>query len=146
MRKALCVLSLAAATALAASSAQARYARHSYSYEPAYGYAYSPAPVDATVGVVGGTVFGLGLSEGWWGPTLASATFPTTVAGAAAVGGVAGIGGIALVDAVLQPCRGFHAMLDLNEQYCASLNAQQLRHVQRVSSRSHYRHRRYAAR
>lgn len=133
MRKMLCGLSLAAATALAVSSAQAA---------PEYTYQDAVGPTAATVGVVGGTVFGLGLSEGWFGPTLAGATFPTTVAGAAAVGGVAGIGGIALVDAALQPCRGFHAMLGLNQQYCAEQNAQQLRQVrraQRVGSRSHSR-------
>jgi hypothetical protein len=129
MRKILCVISLAAATALTSATAQAaRYERDSYI-----------APAEATAGVVGGTVLGLGLSEGWIGPTVAGATLPTTVVGAATVGGVAGIGGIALIDSVVQPCRGFHAIFDLNHDYCAQLNGQQLRHAQRVSSRTHHR-------
>lgn len=139
MRKLVCALSLAAATTLAVSSAQAA---------PEYTYQDASGATAATVGVVGGTVFGLGLSEGWFGPTLAGATFPTTVAGAAAVGGVAGIGGIALVDAALQPCRGFHAMFGLNREYCASLNSQQIRRVQhqrRVGSNARHRER-YATR
>ncbi len=41
------------------------------------------------IGAVGGTVVGLGLTEGWWGasPAIAGAAVPTSVAGAAAVGG-----------------------------------------------------------
>jgi hypothetical protein len=129
MRKILCVISLAAATAMTSATAQAaRYERDSY-----------VAPAEATAGVVGGTVLGLGLSEGWIAPGIAGATLPTTVAGAATVGGVAGIGGIAFLDAVFQPCRGFHAVFDLNHDYCARLNGQQLRRAQRVSSRSHHR-------
>ena len=79
------------------------------------------APV---VGAAGGAALGLGLSEGWIGPTVAGSVLPATIVGSAAIGGVAGIGGIALTDAVIQPCAGFHAMLDLNEQYCAQKNAQ----------------------
>jgi hypothetical protein len=81
------------------------------------------APV---AGAVAGTAVGLGLSEAWWGasPAIAGAALPTTAVGAAAIGGVAGIGGVALVDAAIQPCAGFHAMLDLNQQYCAQQNAQ----------------------
>jgi hypothetical protein len=138
MRKALCAFTVAVAAALTASSAQAaRYDR--------YSYPYSTAPAEATASVIGGTVVGLGVSEGWWGTTIAgagTAALPTTIAGAAAVGGVVGIGGIALIDAVVQPCRGFHAMLDLNEQYCAERNAQRLNGMQRVGSRTYYRHRR----
>ncbi len=113
MRKALYAVSIAALAAALATPALADPPRQRDYVAPA-------------VGVVGGTVMGLGLTEGWWGPTIAGTTFPTTVAGAAAVGGVAGIGGVALVDAAIQPCAGFHAMLDLNQQYCAQQNAQQI--------------------
>lgn len=95
--------------------------------------------VAPAVGVVGGTVMGLGLTEGWWGPTIAGVTFPTAAAGAAAVGGVAGIGGIALVDAAIQPCRGFHAMFMLNEGYCARLNGQQIANRERIEQPIYHR-------
>lgn len=98
--------------------------------------------VAPAVGVAGGTVMGLGLTEGWWGPTIAGTTFPTTAAGAAAIGGVAGIGGIALVDAAIQPCAGFHAMFLLNENYCAQVNAQQIAYQERVEQPANYRGRR----
>lgn len=111
MRKTLTAISIAALTAAFATSALADPPRQRDVVAPA-------------VGVAGGTVLGLGLTEGWIGPTVGAAVLPTTVAGAAAIGGVAGIGGIALTDAVIQPCAGFHAMFDLNEQYCAQQNAQ----------------------
>ncbi len=98
--------------------------------------------VAPAVGVAGGTVMGLGLTEGWWGPAIAGATFPTTAAGAAAIGGVAGIGGVALVDAAIQPCAGFHAMFLLNEDYCAQRNAQQIAYQERVEQPANYRGRR----
>lgn len=109
MRKTLCMISLAVAAALATSTAEAA------PYVDAPNYA---APAEATVGVIGGTVIGLGISEGWWGSTAAGATLPTTAAGAAALGGVAGIGAVAVVDAAVQPCRGFHAMFALNHGAC----------------------------
>ena len=108
MRKALTALSIAALAATLVLPASAA---------PLTDDPYAPA-----VGAVGGTVFGLGISEGWWGATLAGGALPTTVAGAAALGGVAGIGGVALVDAAVQPCAGFQAMLLMNEDYCAQLN------------------------
>ena len=115
MRRALYTISIAAIAATLAAPALAEPPR-----QPDY--------VAPTAGVVGGTVVGLGLTEGWWGasPAIAGTALPTTVAGAAAVGGVAGIGGIALVDAAIQPCAGFHAMFLLNQDYCARQNAQQL--------------------
>jgi len=113
MRKVLCVLSLAAAAALTASTAQA--ARY-YPY-PAYPYANRDA-AELGAGAVGGTVAGLGVSEGWWGATAAGATLPTTVAGAAALGGVAGIGVVAALDAVTEPCRGFAAIFGVNHGAC----------------------------
>jgi hypothetical protein len=108
MRKTLCMISLAAAAALATSTVEAA------PYVDAPNYA---AQAEATVGVIGGTVIGLGISEGWWGSTAAGATLPTTAAGAA-LGGVAGIGAVAVVDAAVQPCRGFHAMFALNHGAC----------------------------
>ena len=115
MRKALCAVSVAVLAAALVTPALAEPPRQQDCVAPA-------------VGVVGGTVLGLGLTEGWWGasPAIAGAALPTTAAGAAAVGGVAGIGGIALVDAAIQPCAGFHAMFLLNEDYCAQQNAQQI--------------------
>jgi hypothetical protein len=113
MRKALTAISVAALTAALAMPAFADPPRqHDY--------------VAPAAGVAGGTVLGLGLTEGWIGPTVAGAALPTTAVGAAAVGGVAGIGGVALVDAAVQPCAGFHAILDLNQQYCAQQNAQMI--------------------
>jgi hypothetical protein len=109
MRKTLFILSLAAAAAMATSAVRA---------QP---YGEQPNPT-ATAGVVSGTVIGLGVSEGWWGSTVAGATLPTTVAGAAAVGGVAGIGTVALLDSLVQPCRGFHALFDLSHGQCADGN------------------------
>ena len=115
MRRALYTISIAAIAATLAAPALAEPPR-----QPDY--------VAPTAGVVGGTVVGLGLTEGWWGasPAIAGAALPTTAAGAAAIGGVAGIGGMALVDAAIQPCAGFHALLDLNQRYCAQQNAQQI--------------------
>jgi len=63
---------------------------------------------------VTGTVIGLDVAEGRWGATAAGAALPATAAGAVAVGGVAGVGTVALIDAFVQPCRGFAA---LNGQY-----------------------------
>ena len=45
---------------------------------------------------------------------------PTTAAGAAAVGGVAGVGAVALIDAAVQPCRGFHALFGMNHDECVN--------------------------
>jgi hypothetical protein len=121
MRKALCaVFAVTLAAALAT---------------PALAAPRQPDSVAPAAGVVGGTVVGLGLTEGWWGasPAIAGTALPATTAGAAAVGGVAGIGGVALVDAAIQPCAGFHAMFLLNEQYCARLNARRLARAEHVS-------------
>jgi len=130
MRKALSAISIAAIAAALATPSLA---------EPIMRDEAAPA-----AGAVGGTVVGLGLSEGWWGaaPAVAGTALPTTVAGAAAVGGVAGIGGAALIDAAIQPCRGFHAMFLLNEQYCADQNARRLAQRENVaySPQQTYRH------
>lgn len=122
MRKALYAISIAALAAGLATPALADPPRQRDNVAP-------------VAGVVGGTVIGLGLSEAWWGasPAIAGAALPTSALGAAAIGGVAGIGGVALVDAAIQPCAGFHAMLNLNEQYCAQQNAQQIALQERES-------------
>ena len=63
---------------------------------------------------------------------------PTTVAGSIAVGGVAGVGTVALIDAVVQPCRGFQALLGLNKSECVDGEwvgyrpAAELRHQRRI--------------
>jgi hypothetical protein len=130
MRKALLAVSAVALAAALATPAQAARRQPDY--------------VAPAAGVVVGTVVGLGVSEGWWGATVAGTTaLPATTAGAAAVGGVAGIGGIALVDAAIQPCAGFHAMFLLNEQYCAEQNAQRLARAQHVAYRHSRRARHY---
>lgn len=107
MRKTICALSAAAAV-LAAAPAFAQQQQYPYPYA-------APA-----AGVVAGTVVGLGVSEGWWGATVAGAALPTTTAGAAAVGGVVGVGTIAAIDAFTQPCRGVAALFDINHGACVN--------------------------
>jgi hypothetical protein len=106
MRKTICALSAAAAV-LAAAPAFAQPQHY-----PDYA---APA-----AGVVAGTVAGLGVSEGWWGATVAGSALPATTAGAAAVGGVVGVGTIAAVDAFVQPCRGVAALFDINHGACVN--------------------------
>ena len=60
-------------------------------------------------GVVAGTLFGLSLSEAWWGSSILGYGLPASAATAAAVGGVAGIGAITLVHGLTTPCYGAHA-------------------------------------
>ena len=86
---------------------------------PAY---HDPQGAEVATGAAAGTAVGLGLSEGWFGaaPAVAGTALPTTAAGAAAVGGVAGVGAVALFDATIEPCRGFHAMFDLNHGACVN--------------------------
>ncbi len=69
------------------------------------------APV---AGAAVGTAVGVGLYNGWWGTSVAVTALPATAAGAAVVGGVAGVGTIALIDVVVQPCRGFQALFGMN--------------------------------
>ena len=133
MRKVLCAISLAAVAALGASGAQAAKVKqqpYSYGYNYDY-YENNAAGAELATGAVVGAVVGLGVSQGWWGATVAGAALPTSVAGAAVVGGVAGIGAVALIDAAVQPCRGFHAMFLMNQEYCAQLNDRRLRQARR---------------
>ncbi len=120
MRKIIPMLAVCAAAAAVATPAFAQPPRYynDYAAQPVDGYAAQPVEVGA--GAVTGTVVGLGFSEGWWGPTVAGTVFPTTAAGAATVGGVAGVGTVALLDAAIEPCRGFQALLGLNKQACVN--------------------------
>lgn len=116
MRKLITGLSVAAVTAAAALTLPS-----AASAEVAPGYNNYPLAVPA-VGVATGAVVGFGLYNGWFGaaPTIAGSTLPTTAAGAATIGGVAGVGTVALIDGVLQPCRGFHALFGANKDACAN--------------------------
>ncbi len=112
-------ISLTVAAAFATPALAQPPGYRAYDYAPP-AYRHNDARVAApAAGVVGGTVAGVGVSEGWWG-TAATAALPTTAAGAAAVGGVAGIGAIAAVDFMLEPCRGFAAMFDLSDGECVN--------------------------
>ena len=85
---------------------------------------YNPAaPAEVTTGAVAGTAVGVGVSEGWFGGALGSSTaIGATTAGAVTAGGVAGVGVAAGIDAVVQPCRGFAALFDLNKGACVNGN------------------------
>jgi hypothetical protein len=108
MRKALYALPIAATAALATPALAAPYDN---SYYPA-----GPAIAGATVG----TVAGVGLYNGWFGSGAFVSTLPTTAAGAATMGGVAGVGTVALIDAAVQPCRGFAAVFGANRDACVN--------------------------
>ena len=117
MRKLLySAISLAAAAAFATPALAQPAGYRDYNSAPSY---HSRAAAEVGAGVVGGTVAGLGVSEGWWG-SAATAALPTTVAGAAAIGGLAGIGTVVFIDAATQPCRGFAAMFNLSEGECVN--------------------------
>ncbi len=112
-------ISLAAAAAFATPALAQPSGYRAYDYAPPAAYHDSRAATAVGAGVVGGTVAGLGVSEGWWG-AAATAALPTTVAGAAAIGGVAGVGTVAAVDFMLEPCRGFAALFDLSHGECVN--------------------------
>jgi hypothetical protein len=112
MRRITQVLAVAATVAALATPALAQQIDDRYPHTVTYA-----APL---AGATVGTVVGVGLYEGWFGSSAAVAAFPTTAAGAAAVGGVAGVGTVALIDAVVQPCRGFHAIFGLNSGNCVN--------------------------
>lgn len=83
------------------------------------------ADVDVTTGevVAGaavGTAVGVGVYQGWYGSGMTATALGATAGTAAVAGGIAGVGTIALIDAVIQPCRGFHAILGLNSGACAN--------------------------
>ncbi|HZL30648.1 MAG TPA: hypothetical protein VFC54_06260 [Pseudolabrys sp.] len=112
MRIILSAFAIATAVALAAPA----FADPSEA-NPNYGGAYAVAP--AVGGAAVGTAVGVGLYNGWYSGAFA-ASLPATAAGAAAVGGVAGLGTVALIDAVVEPCRGFHALVGMNEHECVN--------------------------
>lgn len=100
------VLALAAASTLALATSAFAAPPHVY---------VNPYPNDTTAaaevgtGAVVGTAVGVGLANGWW-TSAGLGTAAASTVGAASVGGVAGVGTVALVDAAVQPCRGFHAL------------------------------------
>ena len=104
MRKTFITLSAIAVTALIAMPASAQQ-RQRVVVHPG-----TVSPATTTAGVAGGTILGVGLTQGWWGTSGAAAALPASAAGAAVAGGVAGVGTIALIDAATQPCRGFRAL------------------------------------
>ncbi len=106
MRKTFITLSAIAVAALVSVPASAQQRQRQQVVVTPAGTA---SPAATATGVAGGTIFGLGLTQGWWGMTGAAAAFPASAAGAAAAGGVAGVGAIAMYDAATQPCRGFRA-------------------------------------
>lgn len=110
MRKMMTMLSVAAIAAAAlATPAMARMDR----------YQDSPATADTIGGAAVGTAAGVGLYNGWYGSSAAATSLGATAGASVAAGGVAGIGAVALLDAAVQPCRGFHAIFGLNHGECA---------------------------
>jgi hypothetical protein len=112
MRIILSVLAVATAAALATPA----FADPAES-NPNYSGDYAVAP--AAGGVIAGTAVGVGLYEGWY-TGAAAAALPATAAGAAATGGVAGVGAFAVIDSVVEPCRGFAAVFGANHNECVN--------------------------
>jgi high-affinity Fe2+/Pb2+ permease len=111
MRKLITGLSVAAIAAAAmATPAMARMES----------YQETPATAEVVTGAAVGTAAGVGLSEGWFGSGTAATALGATAGTAAVAGGVAGIGTVALLDAAVQPCRGFHALFGLNRDACVN--------------------------
>lgn len=113
MRNAFYGLAIAATAALSvASAAQAQ------EY-----YAAGPNPNvtagEFVAGAAVGTGVGIAVSEGAFTGSLGAA-LPAGAVGAGAIGGVAGVATIVGLDAVLQPCRGFRALFDLNRANCVN--------------------------
>ena len=129
MRKLISALCLTAAAALVvpAGAQAARYHRsvhhHHYRAVPNVVIHHerpgNPA-ASYTAGAAAGTAAALGTFNGWWGTGAFASTLPDTAVGSAALGGVVGIGSVALVDAALQPCKGFAALFDLSHGECVN--------------------------
>jgi uncharacterized membrane protein len=103
MRKTLIALSAAAAlTATAASPvlAQSRHHHHHHHHNNTW--------VAPAAGVVAGTVFGVGLHEGWWGTAFTADA--ASVGGSIAGGFIVGVAATALIHAATTKCTGFHAL------------------------------------
>lgn len=110
MRKTITALTLAAMTA--AAVATPAMAQMGDTYTVNYG-----APV---AGAAVGTAVGVGLYNGWYGSGVTASALGASAGTAAVAGGVAGVGTVALIDAVVQPCRGFHAIFGLNKDVCVN--------------------------
>lgn len=128
MRRSLAILSLAAGVALASPALAQSTSPSERGYDPA---------VPVVAGAAVGTVVGVGLYNGWWGANAAGVVLPASAAASAAIGGVAGIGTIVLIDAMVQPCRGFQALLTINADKCVNgvYVGDQSRHVPRRTYR-----------
>lgn len=110
MRKSITALSLVAVTTAAlAMPAMAQQ-----------GESFTVNAVPPVAGAAVGTAVGVGLYNGWYGSGVTAAALGATAGTAAVAGGVAGIGTLALIDAAVQPCRGFHALLGLNKDVCVN--------------------------
>ena len=112
MLKSMKALSIAAVTATVLATPA--MARMDQPYHP------NTAGREVATGAVVGTVAGVGLYNGWWGSSVAATSLGATVGASVAAGGVAGIGTIALIDALVQPCRGFHAIFGMNKGVCVN--------------------------
>jgi hypothetical protein len=110
MRKMLFALPIAAVAGLAAAPAMAQ---PYWNDSPSRGY---PVAAGVVAGAAAGTTVALGAYNGWW----PGAALPATAAGAAVTGGVAAVGTLAMVDAVFNPCAGFHALFDESHGQCVN--------------------------
>jgi len=123
MRRSLSVLCLTVMATLVLSPG-AEAARYHHRYYPravprvVIHRVPNTAPVSYPSGAVVGTVAAVGTYNTWWGTSAAASALPASAVGAAAFGGVVAVGTVAAVDAVLQPCRGLHALFDLNHGAC----------------------------
>ena len=75
-----------------------------------------PVAAGVVAGAAVGTTVALGAYNGWW----PEAALPATAVGAAVTGGVAAVGTLAMVDAVFNPCAGFHAIFDESHGECVN--------------------------
>lgn len=101
MRKSLIALTAAAAlTATAASPVLADPWHHHHRHDHTW--------VAPAAGVVAGTVFGVGLHEGWWGTAFTADA--ASVGGSIAGGMIVGVATVAMIHAATTPCTGFHAL------------------------------------
>jgi hypothetical protein len=123
MRKIVSVLTVATTVLTLPIAAQAaRYRHRAVTYDRPV---QAAAPVNdfapaAAAGAVAGTVAAVGTYNAWWGTSAAAAALPASAVGSAAFGGVVGVGTLVTIDAVVQPCRGLHALFDLNHGACVN--------------------------
>ncbi len=114
MRKVFGAIAIAAAAAALSTPALAQSVNEG-GYEA--GNYVAPA-----AGAVVGTLAGVGLYNSWYGSGTTATALGATAGTAAVAGGVIGVGTAALVDAAIQPCRGFHAMFLINPEQCVNGN------------------------